>query len=90
MLDDWPELVQAHQAAYIETAVEDGVIADHMDRGRRALAARGGDDAGPYQMPLETGMAHFHDFVRRQVEPRLGRGDPPADERSTFVDLRVR
>ena len=75
---DRPEIVAAHQAAYIETAEEDGVIADHMDRGRRALHARGADDAGPYQSPLETGMAHFHDFVRRQVEPGL-RGAAPVD-----------
>jgi phenylpropionate dioxygenase-like ring-hydroxylating dioxygenase large terminal subunit len=67
-----PEIMAAHQAAYIETADEDGVIADHMDRGRRALYARGADDAGPYQVPLELGMAHFHDFVRRRVGPHLG------------------
>lgn len=74
VVEECPEIIAAHQAAYIETAEEDGVIADHMDRGRRALAARGAEDAGPYQTPLEAGMAHFHDFVRRHVEPDLEAG----------------
>ena len=66
-----PEIVEAHQASYIETAIEDGEIADRMDRGRRALAARGVDDAGPYQKPMETGMAHFHDYLHRYLDGPL-------------------
>ena len=72
VLRECPELVEAHQAAYVETAQEDGVIADHMDRGRRALAARGADDAGPYQHPMETGMAHFHDYLHRYLDAEVG------------------
>lgn len=68
-----PDIVAAHQASYIETADEDGVIADHMDRGRRALYARGEDIAGPYQVPLETGMAHFHDYLHRYLDPHIVR-----------------
>ena len=71
VLEECPRIVEAHQASYIETANEDGVIADHMDRGRRALHARGDDDAGPYQHPMETGMAHFHDYLHRYLDPHL-------------------
>ncbi|MFN0029309.1 MAG: aromatic ring-hydroxylating oxygenase subunit alpha [Acidimicrobiales bacterium] len=71
VMEECPELAEAFRAAYIETANEDGVIADHMDRGRRALAARGGADGGPYQHPMETGLAHFHDYLRRYLAPAL-------------------
>ena len=68
---DCPQLVEAHQASYVETAIEDGFIADHMDRGRRALYARGDEDAGPYQSPMEIGMAHFHDFLHRYLDDEI-------------------
>ena len=81
VLEECPQIVEAHQASYIETAIEDGVIADHMDRGRRALHGRGDDDAGPYQHPMETGMAHFHDYLHRYLDPHLD--GAPVDLRST-------
>ena len=28
-------------------------------------------EAGPYQSPLEDGMRHFHEFVRRELRPYL-------------------
>ena len=59
----------AQQAAYMETAKEDDEIAQFMDRGRRALLERGENDAGPYQSPMEDGMMHFHEYVRRHLEP---------------------
>ena len=62
-----PEFVEAEQAAYRETAVEDGEICARMTAGRRALFQQGIDESGPYQSPLEDGMRHFHEFVRRQV-----------------------
>jgi choline monooxygenase len=40
-----------------------------MDAGRRALLDRGDDDAGPYQSPMEDGMQHFHEFLRRRWGP---------------------
>jgi choline monooxygenase len=61
------EYVQAQQAAYLETCIEDDEIALRMDAGRRALMERGDDDAGPYQSPMEDGMQHFHEWYRRQV-----------------------
>src|SRR6266704_282620 len=59
------EFIEAEQAAYRETAVEDDEIARRMDRGRRALWERGESDAGPYQSPMEDGMMHFHEYLRR-------------------------
>lgn len=67
------EFVEAEQAAYLETAAEDDVICRRIERGRRALLHQGFSDAGPYQMPLEQGMRHFHEFLRRVVEPHCGR-----------------
>jgi len=59
------ELVEAEQAAYLETCAEDDEIAERMDAGRRALLERGDDEAGPYQSPMEDGMRHFHEWYRR-------------------------
>ncbi|HET9642856.1 MAG TPA: aromatic ring-hydroxylating dioxygenase subunit alpha [Burkholderiaceae bacterium] len=61
------EFVEAQQAAYMETCVEDDEIALRMDAGRRALMARGDDEFGPYQSPMEDGMQHFHEWYRRQM-----------------------
>jgi len=59
------EFIEAEQSAYMETAVEDDEIAKRMDRGRRALWERGENEVGPYQSPMEDGMMHFHEYVRR-------------------------
>ena len=61
------ELVEAQQAAYMETCLEDDEIGERMDAGRKALLARGDNEVGPYQSPMEDGMQHFHDWYRRQV-----------------------
>ncbi len=61
------EFVQAQQAAYMETCVEDDEIAERMDAGRRALMRRGDNEAGPYQSPMEDGMQHFHEWYRAAV-----------------------
>jgi len=65
------EFVEAERAAYLETAHEDDIIAQRMDRGRRALMERGESDAGPYQSPMEDGMMHFHEYIRRTLGPRV-------------------
>jgi len=61
------DFVDAQQAAYMETCVEDDEIALRMDAGRLALMRRGDDDAGPYQSPMEDGMQHFHEWYRREM-----------------------
>jgi phenylpropionate dioxygenase-like ring-hydroxylating dioxygenase large terminal subunit len=63
------EFVDAEQAAYMETAVEDDQIAERMDRGRKALLEQGRSEVGPYQSPMEDGMQHFHEWLRREVDP---------------------
>lgn len=63
------DLVAAEQAAYMETAEEDDVICRRIDRGRRALIEQGRNEAGPYQSPMEDGMQHFHEWLRREIEP---------------------
>ncbi len=65
------EFVEAEQTAYRETAVEDAEIIARMTEGRRALWRQGRSETGPYQTPLEDGMVHFHEFLRREVAPRL-------------------
>jgi choline monooxygenase len=67
------ELVEAQQAAYMETCVEDDEIAVRMDAGRKALFDRGDDEAGPYQSPMEDGMQHFHEWYRREMGPAVAR-----------------
>ncbi len=61
------EFVEAEQAAYRETAIEDREICARMTEGRRALYQQGISEAGPYQSPMEDGMLHFHEFLRRHI-----------------------
>jgi choline monooxygenase len=65
------EFVEAEQAAYQETAVEDEEICRRMHEGRKALYRMGTSQEGPYQSPMEDGMQHFHDFLRRELGPHL-------------------
>jgi phenylpropionate dioxygenase-like ring-hydroxylating dioxygenase large terminal subunit len=65
------EFIEAEQAAYKETAVEDEDICQRMQDGRRCLHEQGANEYGPYQHPMETGMEHFHLWVRAQLEPHL-------------------
>ncbi len=62
------EFVEAQQAAYMETCIEDDEIGERRDAGRRALMARGDNEVGPYQSPMEDGMQHFHDWYRGQIQ----------------------
>ncbi|MCE2657217.1 MAG: aromatic ring-hydroxylating dioxygenase subunit alpha [Rubrivivax sp.] len=72
-----PEFVQAQQAAYSETVVEDDEIAERMDEGRLALLQRGDDEVGPYQSPMEDGMQHFHEWYRREMGDALAARSTP-------------
>ena len=63
--------VQAQQAAYMETCVEDDEIALRMDAGRKALMKRGDNEVGPYQSPMEDGMQHFHEWYRGALGERI-------------------
>ena len=59
--------IEAQQAAYVETAIEDNIICMRLDRGRRALYEQGLDDAGPYQSPMEDPEVHFHEWMHRKL-----------------------
>ena len=63
------DYVEAQQAAYLETCVEDDEIALRMDQGRQALYERGDEESGPYQSPMEDGMQQFHEWYRRKLTP---------------------
>jgi choline monooxygenase len=63
------EFVEAQQAAYMETCLEDDEIAERMDEGRWALHQRGDNEMGPYQSPMEDGMQHFHEWYRKRLKP---------------------
>ncbi len=63
------EFVEAQQAAYMETCLEDDEIAERMDAGRKALYVRGDNEVGPYQSPMEDGMQHFHEWYRARTTP---------------------
>jgi phenylpropionate dioxygenase-like ring-hydroxylating dioxygenase large terminal subunit len=65
------EFVEAQQAAYMETCIEDDEIGERMDAGRLALLKRGEDEVGPYQSPMEDGMQHFHEWYRRVMGAEL-------------------
>ena len=66
-----PDFIEAEQAAYMETAIEDDEIGERMDRGRLALLKQGLNEWGPYQSPMEDGMQHFHEFYRRIMSPHI-------------------
>ena len=51
----------------METCIEDDEIAQRMDAGRAALFARGVNEVGPYQSPMEDGMQHFHEWYRQAM-----------------------
>ena len=61
------DFIEAQQAAYMETCVEDDELALRMDAGRKALMLRGDNEFGPYQSPMEDGMQHFHEWYRREM-----------------------
>lgn len=65
------EFVEREQAAYQETAKEDDEICRRMTEGRRALYQQGINEFGPYQIPMEAGMEHFHRFLQREIGRHL-------------------
>jgi choline monooxygenase len=65
------EFIEAQQAAYMETCIEDDEIGERMDAGRKALFERGDNEVGPYQSPMEDGMQHFHEWYRQQMAGHL-------------------
>ncbi len=65
------DYIEAEKKAYRETAVEDDIICLRMQQGRRALYNQGIEEVGPYQSPTEDGLLHFHEFLRRKLDPHF-------------------
>ena len=65
------DYIETEQKAYIETALEDEEICKRMHEGRRALYQLGIDEKGPYQSPMEDGLVHFHEFMRRELSAQV-------------------
>lgn len=63
-----PALVKAHQAAYMETCIEDDDIAERMDAGRKSLLDSGKPELDKvyYQAEMEAGMKHFHEYIDKR------------------------
>jgi phenylpropionate dioxygenase-like ring-hydroxylating dioxygenase large terminal subunit len=61
------EIVEAHQAAYAESAAEDMQICTLLQKGREALYHNGEEDVGPYHSPHEDGMIHLHEWWRKEM-----------------------
>jgi choline monooxygenase len=59
----------AHQAAYEETAVEDGDICLRMQQGKQALWRAGREARSPDHGHLEAGIGHFHDWLGAHLAP---------------------
>jgi len=67
IVENGADFIAAEQAAYQETADEDRIIIERMEAGRASLYMVGRNEVGPYQMPMEAGMQHFHRFWRREL-----------------------
>lgn len=65
------DFIEAEQAAYKETAMEDDEICKLMTAGRRALYEQNLNETGPYQIPMEAGMERFHQFLQREIGPHV-------------------
>ena len=58
------DFVEVANAVFAEVSAEDQEVSDRFHAGRSALYRRGCDQPGPYQQPMEQGLAHFHAFLR--------------------------
>jgi phenylpropionate dioxygenase-like ring-hydroxylating dioxygenase large terminal subunit len=65
------DYIDAQQAAYNETALEDKVICEKMQEGRRLLFKNKQEDVGPYHEPLEDGLKHFHQWYQLEMSSYL-------------------
>ena len=65
------DYIDAQQAAYNETALEDKIICEKMHEGRRLLYKNKKEDMGPYHEPLEDGLKHFHQWYQTEMSTYL-------------------
>jgi hypothetical protein len=65
------EFVEAEQAAYMETAIEDDDIGERMDRGRLALMKEGRNEVGPTSRPTRTACSISTSSIAGSWQPHL-------------------
>ncbi|MGZ3790503.1 MAG: aromatic ring-hydroxylating oxygenase subunit alpha [Bacteriovorax sp.] len=63
-----PELRDAAEEAYIETADEDADMCLRLAAGRKALYEENLDEQGPYQAPYEDGLVMFHRYYHQMMK----------------------
>ena len=44
-------------------------IAEYFRDQGKDMLLQGRNEIGPYQSPMEDGMRHFHEFLRREMGP---------------------
>ena len=64
------DFVETGLAVLDEVTGEDQAAAELLQKGRRALHARGENRQGPYQVPMEQGLRRFHECLRGIVRRR--------------------
>jgi phenylpropionate dioxygenase-like ring-hydroxylating dioxygenase large terminal subunit len=64
------EFVEAEQAAYLETRAKTTRSPSGWTPAATRSTARRSEE-GPYQSPMEDGMQHFHEILRRELIPHL-------------------
>jgi phenylpropionate dioxygenase-like ring-hydroxylating dioxygenase large terminal subunit len=63
-----PDFVAACHAVLDEVTAEDHDASVRLHAGRQALWQQGVERQGPYQEPMEQGLRHYHQFLRRACE----------------------
>ena len=71
------EFVEAQQAAYMETCIEDDEIGERMDAGRAALFARGDNEVGLTRAPWKMVCSNLHEWYQRRWAPFSASADGP-------------
>lgn len=71
VIENYPELRDAAEEAYIETADEDADMCLRLAAGRKALYEEGLDEQGPYQAPYEDGLVMFHRYYHQMMKGHL-------------------
>jgi choline monooxygenase len=71
VIENHPELRDAAEAAYIETADEDAEMCERLAAGRKILFDEGREEQGPYQAPYEDGLVMFHRYYHQMMKNHL-------------------
>jgi choline monooxygenase len=70
VITNFPELRDAAEEAYIETADEDAEMCQRLADGRKSLYEEGKNQQGPYQAPYEDGLVMFHRYYHQSMKNR--------------------